>query len=466
MGTKNTIALISGGTTYYLSGGAATQTSYAGSGTPWTAESTTPYELSLNDTTGNIWVPQAAPAQTIWSGGPSFRLGRSPLYRSYDNITETVGIQLRATTKDNAIALLRQFIQALNTALFSAPCVLSVQGGTNTAYYEIYSADAQENELYLREPDGVFRATITWVRSPFGGVSSLTTLINGTSYGNGSGSANTVSLGALTGDLVYEGMPMNIRLVPSAAGYDRCYVASVLSRTKSTVTSTVTGFTSTYPTGSAFTATGSISVTSLVTNAALRFRVLVRFTTLTNPTKAQIWGHINYGGAVGQRDVPLPIVTLGSDTTAQLIDLGGYPLDTLRNAITTAPNVTVKLQVSSTDGTAVTLTLDYVETLLYYDFCSITGSRSASTDRMYLLGAQNLNGSAYLPSAIPGALITTNTDTVRNLGVLRGTLPRAFSGASLYATTVTSGTNAHTASDTITVTAQLAPLYRTLRGGT
>jgi hypothetical protein len=147
------IWLISGGANYHLAGGSALQTPYSGSGTPWTAQTTSPYELSLNDATGNIWVPLAAPAQAIYGGGPPFRIGQSLVTKSWANVTETVGVQLRATTHNNAVFLLRQLRQILNTALYSVPCVLAVQpdGSTNIAYYEIYNADIQELPNYVYE---------------------------------------------------------------------------------------------------------------------------------------------------------------------------------------------------------------------------------------------------------------------------------------------------------------------------
>lgn len=465
MGTKNTVYLIAGGTNYYLSGQATpSQVKYAGSGTPWTVESTSPYELANNDVTGSVWVPEPAPRQTLYSGGPPFRNGRTPISTAYDHIVEPVGIQMKATTKDNAIFLLRQLDQILN--LSSAPCILAVQGGTNTTYYEISGADVPVLPTYLSEPDGVFRATINWTRSPHGGVSSLTTLLSSSTFGNGSGAnANTKSLGAITGDLIYEGMPLNIRFTPSSVAYDRVYAATVSERVKTSVSDTIAGDTSIYPVGVQFLAASGIDVSTLRTDTRLRFRVLARLKTLTNPTKARVWGYVNYANILGQTDVPLPIVTLGANTAAQLIDLGGYPLDTLRNVIMTAPAVAVVLYLSSTDGTSVTATLDYVETLLYYDFASATGARSTSTDRIYMLGAQNLNGAAYLPTQTPQSFVTSSADVWRKMALIRGTLPRAYSGASLYVAAVRSSDNNHTDTDTITVNAQLAPLYRTIRGG-
>jgi hypothetical protein len=234
MGTKNTIWIISGGTNYYLSGGANTQTVYAGSGTPWTSEATSPYELSLNDATP-IWIPTPAPANVLYSGGPPFAIGRQPAYRSFDTITEQVGIQMRATTKDNAIALLRQLRKALNPS--ALPAVLAVTGGTNTGYTEIYSADVTERPSYLSEPDGIFRAVITWTRAPFFGLLSAgEMLVNAVTMNNtGTGTPDNVeSLGTGSGDLINEGSPLNISLTPGSGTIGQLYAASVLSRTYTT----------------------------------------------------------------------------------------------------------------------------------------------------------------------------------------------------------------------------------------
>lgn len=459
MGTKNTVWLVSGGTSYYLSGGGSGQTAYAGSGTPWTAESTTPYELSLNDAVP-IWVPTPAPATVLYSGGPPFANGRRPVYRSYDNVTEQVGVQLRATTKDNAIALLRQLRQVLNTAQYSVPCVLAVTGGTNTGYTEIYSADVPETPSYIIEPDGIFRATITWTRTPFFGVSSLTTLINGTSFTN-NGTNNVASLGALTGDLIYEGQPLNIKVAESNTpfGGRNFYLSTYDTHTKTTVNNAA-GPT----TGSASFTDSTLSVDNIQTNARLKLRVMARFTTLTNPGKMQFRATVltEGQGLVGRTGWIGP----NSSWTTPFLDFGGFDLGLIRSPLATTAKVVLSFEVRSSDGTtSVTATLNYNEILLYYDFARVVMNAAVGSTSFYqqLVAAGAVSGGGWLP-AIPRAYTAdAATDRVYEAGVVRGTAPGAYSGASLFLAW-TDANDVHTTTAAAAVTAKLAPLYTTLRG--
>lgn len=460
MGTKNTVWLISGGTNYYLSGGAAGQTSYAGSGTPWTAEATSPYELSLNDAVP-IWVPAPAAANTIYSGGPPFANGRAPVYRSYDNVTEQVGVQLRATSKDNAIFLLRQLRQVLNTALYSVPCVLAVTGGTNTGYTEIYSADVPETPSYLVEPDGVFRATITWTRAPFFGISSLSTLINGTSFTN-NGTNNTASLGALTGDLIYEGQPLNIKIAESNTPFDgrNFYLATYDTHTKTTVNNAA-GPT----TGSSSFTSSTLNVDNIQTNDRLKLRVLARFKTLTNPGKMQFrvtvqtegQGRIGLSGWIGP----------DSSWSTPLLDFGGFDLGLIRSPLASTAKVVLSFEVRSTDGTtSVTATLDYNEILLYYDFARAVSNTAVGSASFYqqLIAARARSGGGWLPVFPRLYTADASADRVYEAGVVRGTAPRAYSGASLFLAWTNANDN-HTTTAAAAVTAKMAPLYATIRGG-
>jgi hypothetical protein len=159
-----------------------------------------------------------------------------------------------------------------------------------------------------------------------------------------------------------------------------------------------------------------------------------------------------------------PWVTLGSNTTAQLIDLGGIGLDTLRYPLSNTSNCTIQGTLRSTDGTSVTATLGYVEALLYYDFCKVeTGTALAASQRFQLLGAQNLAGGGWHPQIPETAMIVSTSDAPIRPVVLRQPLVRAFDGSSLYAAWVDAN-GAHTNTDTTTITASFAPLYRSLRG--
>jgi hypothetical protein len=463
MAAPNTVAIISGGTTYNFWNASGTRTPYAGSGTPWTSAATSPYTLSNNDATPD-WVPGPAPASIIATGGPPFSLGSRPLYVGYDTIQESVGVQLYATTKDNAIALLNQLRQILNTTLFSTPALLSVKGGTNTGYAEILWADVSELNTYIEEVDGrVFRATITWRRAPFFSAGSLTTLINGLTYTNAGSSNNTRSLGAITGDLLYEGSPLNILIAP-ASGFRYLYAATVYQRIYNAGIAATTTTSSTSGTAAFNDSTAGITSPAR-TRYGLRLRVMLRTTSISAKAQVQIFlvsstssrtlwkGPWVSAGAIGQTLI---------DATPS-----GVPLDLIRRSELGGSDVNVGCLVRSTDGSSVSLNLHSAEYLLYYTFCRIdttTVLLGANDEALQIEQAHNLGGQ-YVPSWQPGAyaMDTTGTDVLADIVDMRGTLPRAISGASLYLTWM--GTSfAFDSTDSAVVTAKHLPLYRTLRG--
>jgi hypothetical protein len=409
MGTKNTVAIISEGVTYFLSGPGTTN--YTGSGTLWTVESTSPYTLSLNDATGGIWVPTPAPAQVIYGGGPPFSLGKRPLYSGYDTLTEDVGLQLNASTKDTAIALLNQLRNALMTARFSLPPILSIKGGTNTDYYEIYSAHMPENRLYLSEPEGQWRTVITWVRSPIAGMATLTTLQNGITVTNSGTGANnnTRSLSTLTGDLQYEGEPLNIKLDPVAGG-SYFYFATVYQRVYSVAGAGTTTTSSTSGVAAFNDATANITDPARTRNG-LRLRVMLRCTTIS--AKAQVQVRL-IGNGSSENIWIGPWVAPNATTTAQIdVTPQGVPLDFIRRALLTTGDVNVGLVLRSSDGTSVSVNVHSCEYILYYTFCRIDVSSASNQigtgglDFLQIEQAQNLNGTAFLPTAGSAYAVTT-----------------------------------------------------------
>lgn len=474
---KNTVflsSIVSGSAvSYYLSGGASTQTVYAGSGTPWTAESTTPYELALNDVTGEIWVPANAPAVMQFSGGPPFRMGASPVYRAYDNMTVACGVQMRGTTFDNAVALLVQLKKILNTALFGQPCALAVTGGSNTSYYEIYSADVQETKDYLMEGGGsvyVIRAVVTWTLSPVGGrLSSGETLINAVTIGNlGTGSPDNVeSYGTGTGDLIYEGQPLNVdMLVGGAGGWSSFYMASVYSRTYS-VTGAATASTST---SASFTA-ASFDVSAALTNVALKARILGRVGGATNGASRVVV----YYNTTFQAIYTSPWFLYPSGVTT-LVDYGYFPLTFVRRVRgVTAPTLSVRWEYKSTNGASASNTLTSTEYLLYYDFAVINPGYTTSGNAWTVPYGGTGNSRPRVDSFpeqtnavcipyTPRGYFVNGTPLITISPEVRGTLPRYWSGASFW--TAWQGSNgSYPTTETATLTVTHAPLYRTIRGG-
>lgn len=460
----NTVAIISGGVTYNFWDGSGAQTDYTGANTPWTTAAGSCYALANNTTAGPVWVPQAAPATMIYSGGPPFAIGRQPVMRSFDTITETIGIQLNATTKDNAIFLLRQLRQILNTALYTVPAVLSVKGGTTTGYTEIYSADVQESTLYLIEPTGNWRATMTWTRHPhFARLSSGETLINAVSIKNtGTGSPDNIeALGTGAGDLLYDMQPLNVSLTPPAAGlFSQVMMAVCASRTYTTSGA------------GAFDSTGSNTylvphtLTSCLTIHNLKPRILVRTSAIS--ANARLAFQVALVGSFNNVYVSPWAYPVKTGATGLITDLGTYPVDIFRQRISgfTTPSVFISVVIGSTDGSAATMTMTYTELLLYSTFFKTTYKPSAATANapLQVNSFPEQTNAVCLPYQVT-SVATRNGANADNMFDPYGTLPLYSPNSSLYVAWL-DGLGVHTTTAASTLTVTHAPLFQTVRGAT
>lgn len=433
-----------------------------------TAAATTPFAfrgVTLN----------AAPPETFYSGGAPFTLGARPVYHGYENVTQTWPLNVQGATHEGAAASLQVLKLAIQRALFDQAAILAIQptASSTIMYAEVYAASVQEvatEGLIPIEGATDVDFELTFTRSPFFTPAGLTTLINGATFTNtGTGANNnTQSLGSLAGDMIYEGQPLNIKIVTAV---DALFAATVYQRT--------------YTAGVATTATSDASAgasalrdsTSGITNPArtrngLRARVLLRLTALS--VKAQLRAVLVsrvtndilwYGPWIQPGVLTGAIVATGSqfDLTPQ-----GIPMDMIRRAQLTSGDLDVAALIRSQDGTSVSITTHSIETLLYYTFCRINtgivvggGSQFVRIEQ-----AQNLNGTAYL--AVPGATYVVNTsgsDFLTQACDVRGTLPLAISGASLYLSWLGNGYQ-HTNTATAVVTVTHLPLYRSIRGTT
>jgi hypothetical protein len=464
MAFDSVVRLISGGTNYYLSGSATTY--YTGSGSPWTAENTSPYKLSNNDQTPT-WVPQPSPGQMIYGGGPPFTNGRRPLYRSRDNVVEQVGIQMYATSANNAILLKQQLQRILNTALFSVPCVLAIQSGSNTAYFEIYAGDVVETSSYLEEGSAtqiLIRATITWTRSFAGGLlSSGETLINSGSFVNTGtgGTDNIAAYGTGIGELINEGQPLNIKVaLSSGTFFRRFYAATVYSRSYNT---TGSGALTTSTEGAAV--LGVFDVSAALVRQGLRGRVLVRGSSTAN---VQIRTQV-FISDVSETPLYVSSWITPPTTGATVIDLGGFPLTSiLRTLNVSTYQLRVVLEYRSANGSSATWTHTYAEYLLFYDFCRIefpeSGVMARSTSYLFLDSFSEQTDAVCLPHQRGRALsLLTAGNTPVQPTEVRGQLPRYFAGSSLYLAWL-SNSYAHATADTASITVTHGPQWLTLRG--
>jgi hypothetical protein len=433
-----------------------------------TAAATTPFSLRPG------WNPTTPDNKTIYSGGAPFSLGARPIYIGYNNVVERIPLHVTGSSHENAVARLQELKIAAQTALFSMPALLSYQptSSSSTAYAEIYDAQIQELEDDGIDPieggtDFDFDLIIT--RAPLASAGSMTTLQNGitvTNSGTG-GSNNTRTLGTVTGDLLYEGSPLNVRIAPAASSGARYYyIATVYQRTYNAGIAGTTTTSSTLPTIAFNDSTASITDPARARNG-LRLRVMLRCTTIS--AKAQVKASLislNKNRTLWSG----PWVAAGS-TGATQIDTtpNGIPLELIRRTELETGDVNVAIYVRSTDGTSVSVNIHSAEYLLYYTFCRIdaTGDLSGgvSLDYIQVEQAHNLGGQ-YVPLPVGVAFVGDDnggTDYLDDICDVRGTLPRAYSGASLYFSWLSS-LYGFDATDTATVTTKHLPLYKTLRG--
>jgi hypothetical protein len=414
------------------------------------------------------WNPTAAKPVPLWLGGPPMANGQRPLSIAYENVDETIPFAVVGRDADEV----GQALQALKLALAGATTTRPIvwrhkpTGASNEVYAEVYTGSVQETTvdgaISAVEGWGDVEGAITLQRSPFFGADALMQPVAAAAVTNGA-AGNVFSLGDVFGDMALEGQPLNVTLTKPASGSAALLIlATVASRQNLTVTSALAGITST-TTGSAFTASAAFDIAALRRLEGVELRILARLTTLTNPAKGQVAVEVQTAGGV--RLWWSGWARLSTDATAQLIELGGAPLTNLRVPLpaATAANIKVVAYLRSSDGTAVSATLDYLDCLLAYDYCAIDSAGLAAGEKLVAYGAQNLSGGGWLPMQTPTAAILDGSDIQTKPANIRGLLIRAFAGASVYVAWVGSG-RAHTKTDTATLTVDHAPLWRTLRG--
>lgn len=445
--------LIRGATTIYLNNSTGAAVPGGNLGAP----TTTPLMVVAD------WAPETAEPQVIVGNADGALIDLD-----YAPIKETITLLAVGSSSNNLFAIERA-VRQMFRGRADQPCVLLAQpdGAANPVSYLIASAKVQltpaENSDSPGEGAPICYLKLAIVRSAHGGASALATLASAVTVSNqGTGATpNLISLGALAGDRAYEGQPLNITVTkPTSQSAQQLLLASVASRTFETITSAVT---TSSASGVTFTAGSSISMAALRTTPKLKLHIVARVKTLTNPANAQLQARVLTPGSVATLWAG-PWVSLGSNTTAQLVDLSETGLDMLRVPIAGTPNVIIQIAIRSISG-SVTVTLDYVEALLAYDVCLVDsgGAGLGASQRYELAGAQNLAGGPWLPLVPESALICDGSGNPLKTARILGTLPRAYVGAALYVAWIDTN-GAHTNTDTTTVTIQHAPLYASLRG--
>jgi hypothetical protein len=465
--SKNTVRIIAdggSGTSYYLSGGASSL--YSGSGTPWTAESTSPYQLSLTDTTGASWTPSTSPGQMQFIGGPPFQTGSRPLYTGYGNVVETFGVAIAADSKDNAQTLVRQLHQVLNTALYTLPPLLAVQGGTNTNYFEIYQADITVAPTYIYEPEGRWRCTVTWTRSATSGrQTTAQTVVSAITMNNRGTTAptNSTSFSTGSGDLINQGSPLNIVCTGNNSagntygGSAKTFLATILSNTYVVSGATLTSSTTT---GANLGSRSTFDLSPLNTNRGVRLRICAN-ANLPGTTSIQARCYFGTGSSGTNVYTSAWTSSQGSGGVTSFYDLGYIPNDVIRRVKgLTAPNLYTDFYVKGTGGSN-SYTLTDTQFVLYYDWCNLVLDTWQGNEVIQVDSFPEQTNAALLPYA-PKAWHQLSSTAPKSAGYIRGTAPRYFAGAKLfYAFNRTDGT--YSGTDNWTFTATHAPQYLTLR---
>lgn len=426
------------GTNIYFSHGRAK--TWNGSGTPWTDPSTTPIGIGMADATGPRWIPQESVPNSVFAG--QLPIARS--YQSYPNVQEPpIPIHIRATTHDAAVAVLRMLKQELQSVSYRSPAVLVLQpdGATNAACSEIYSASFAINPLFTNDENGheLLRTTLTIERHPFfTNQSSTTSVFSSTSANN----ASSHALPTPTGDLYYEGQPINYSITPSnfaASGMSKVYLASCK-----------TPFTTTSQAGNRGTGTYAIQVNDInpwVNDFRLRMRILQQYSAGSGVVQLYVEG-VGYSERI-------------TVNGASYVDLGDFPVDVLREN-DGSTQITVRMIVVSGSVTLANTTF-----VPYYDWCTIAPTVPESYAGSELI-VRSFRGTSptsrpRLPLTAPQAYFNVSGVALVPAPII-GTVPRIYPSSRLFiAFHRANGT--FNSSDTVSLSATTVPLFLSFRGG-
>lgn len=470
------VRIISNGTTYYLVNSSGSPV--AGGAT--TAAATTAYSVNAAE-----WTQTAAKRQTIYSGGPPFGVGSRPVYAGFDNVVETIEIGISGSSSANAIHLIQTLRRILNTALYSTPAVLywNPDGATNPAYFEIYSADVQEVGDWQNPAAGFTQVLcrVTWTRSAFGSyLNAQDTILNGVSFQSCFSGATNCIAPYLTGngDLIYDGQPLNVSITNTTASdlsnllFGSIYTIKTQPGIISTTTSSTTGVVNT-------TADSPVNLnTEAVDFSSLKIRLFAETSAATTGSQMQLLvcaislnDETSYPSFGSQVIYTSPWFT--SSNAVQLIDCGTIP------AVVSNRNVSlyVRLKVRSPTGTSVTVTLNGIHAVFYWEMCRVAGASVLPSSAA--VGSNFISGFRYNPPGIgtispvtlplkQPQILTSTSGTYISFAPPIGTVPKYHSGASFFAMSGVSspatGSVAYVTTSTYRVTAFHAPLYHTLRG--
>jgi hypothetical protein len=428
-----------------------------------TAASTTPFAIRHGWT---LATPEPLP---IWGGGPPFVPGRRLAYSSYDNVVERIPISVVGSSHENAVTRVQELKRALATVSATTPAVFSVQptGSSTAMASDVYSAFVRE----VTEQASAFEAWEGWVeydaeivlsRAPFwAALSSGETVINAQSINNNfSGSPdNIVAYTTGSGDLIYEGQPLNLAMTNASGGTlsnQNLYLGSIDSITTDATTQSVT----TSSTTGASAGTGDTITVGTVLDAkqATKMRLIGQCSSVSANSEMRLKVYLS-------SSTPAPFYT--GPWFAPTTNDGRYDAGTVPSAIfrdTALTTLYVVLEVRSTTGGSVTITLSNFYVVYYYSLCKVSGLDSIlnTTGVVHVRGFVATSNRPCLPLRKAEAYVL-NSGSQTYYGRVDGTPPIYVSGASLWLMAVDK-TSGAPSSATFTTTATQSALWKTLRG--
>lgn len=459
---------IAGGTTYYLKPSGQARTAFTGTGTPWTASSTTPFAIQQDDVTGPRLSLRPAVGQRIVGIGPAIAtLTTTDI--TYETIEREIPIGISATTRENALDAKQVLMRALDTWSVGLPAQLSVKpdGVTAAVYWEILGASWADTDISWNDEmrATLLRGVITLLVRPFGGKDADSgDLIFSSQSFNNTVTTDTRSMGSTgAGDLTNEGQPLNLAISP-ATTQARFLMASVAERIAVTG-----GFGSTTVTTS-FTSVGSagLNLFNLMTRPNLAVRLVVDATISSSGSTDYIDGikadlQLNSGGTYHTAEFQ------GLSTTAarRLFDFGDIPIPILpfdgHDTANVSLTVTLSMRKSSAVNT-VSCLINYVEVLLYWEYCTISTVGVTSSEALVISSYPVQTGRTSLPYPEAQAR-RVGGNQVKSFAAIEGEVPRYRRGASLWLASTDDDVpgGVHNASATFSVGARQCALYRSAR---
>lgn len=438
----------------------------------WGGEASTPYELGMNQKTGQAWTPKAVPPTLLLSGGDLPQV----LDRSVGVVSETLPIQIWAESYDDAVYL-KTFLQRfLLNGQYEAPVTLWVKpyGATNYVVFEVLDGIVQELPSFINDEAGrgVLRTNVTITRQGWGtadyeaGVFSSVPATIGNSPFTSPANLIAMDASAITGDTAYTGQPMNmeIRASRQRRPATRLWLATLADEWHSGNSTTTY---STTNTGGQLKVVNSITVPSAALNPLVQPRCIVRVASASSNVQVRAVVQTPAGTSLAVSTLMTSDWQTPAASTT-LIDFGTWPLDIFRRSRSSVPSLQILLYIRSTDGASASVQLSWTQMLCYYEFCRIdTYIDDALAQRQKIDMYTDAN--SYHPRLIPptATIYWASALSPAAFADVRGTLPR-------YRNLPNTGglwmawlddVSTHQSSEQMSVTAYRMPLYASLRGG-